>query len=134
MPHKSRALETAAEWLRRAEGNMVRAKQPKPANAFWEDYCFDAQQAADKALKGLCIARGIRFPFSHDLAELLAALDRGGVVIPDGMTDVAFLSDYATQTRYPGWGAPVTEQEYLEAVKAAQQVMTWAKKLFTSFQ
>ena len=127
MPHRSRTLEAAAEWMRRAEGNLVRAKQPKPANGFWEDFCFDAQQAAEKALKGVCIVRGIRFPFSHDLAELLAVMEKGGVAIPEGMTDIAFLSDYATQTRYPGWGAPVTEDEYIEAVKAADTVLVWAK-------
>ena len=34
------------DWLVRAKGNLALAKQPKPEEAFWEDLCFQAQQAA----------------------------------------------------------------------------------------
>jgi len=30
---------------------LALAKQPKPEDAFWEDLCFQAQQAAEKAIK-----------------------------------------------------------------------------------
>jgi hypothetical protein len=36
-----------------------------------EDLCFDAQQAAEKAIKAVFIRRGERFPFVHDLDDLL---------------------------------------------------------------
>lgn len=41
------------DWLRRAKSNLFRAKQPKHEEVFWEDLCFDAQQAAEKSLKAL---------------------------------------------------------------------------------
>ena len=45
MPPDAKSTATAQEWLGRAKGNLARAKQAKPAEAFWEDLCFDTQQA-----------------------------------------------------------------------------------------
>ncbi len=53
------------DWLARAQSNLSRANQPKPDDVYWEDLCFDAQQAAEKALKALLIKRNIPFRFSH---------------------------------------------------------------------
>jgi Uncharacterized conserved protein related to C-terminal domain of eukaryotic chaperone, SACSIN len=36
-----------------------------------EDLCFQAQQAAEKAIKAVFIARRLPFPYIHDLADLL---------------------------------------------------------------
>jgi len=46
------------EWLNRARGNLARAKSQIP-EAFLEDLCFDAQQAAEKAIKAIFIGRGV---------------------------------------------------------------------------
>ena len=40
-------------------------------DVLFEDLCFDAQQAAEKALKAVLISGGRRFPKTHDLTELL---------------------------------------------------------------
>ena len=40
------------EWLNRARSNLVRAKNQIPG-AYLEDLCFDAQQAAEKAIKAV---------------------------------------------------------------------------------
>jgi HEPN domain-containing protein len=39
------------DWLRRARSNLARASTAKTDEIMWEDLCFDAQQAAEKALK-----------------------------------------------------------------------------------
>ncbi|WP_341482902.1 HEPN domain-containing protein [Salinibacter ruber] len=36
-----------------------------------EDLCFDVQQAAEKALKGLLLHLEVSFPYTHDLADLI---------------------------------------------------------------
>lgn len=47
----------AAEWLRRACSNLARARADRSVpEALYEDLCFDAQQAAEKAIKAV---RGI---------------------------------------------------------------------------
>jgi HEPN domain-containing protein len=65
MPPKEATAGTPQDWLRRAKGNLARAKQPKPKAAFWEDFCFDAQQAAEKAVKAVLRFHRIDFPKSH---------------------------------------------------------------------
>jgi len=42
-------------WLRRAESNLHIAHLGKAQGVFLEDLCFEAQQAAEKAMKALLI-------------------------------------------------------------------------------
>ncbi len=56
------------EWLNRAQSNLARAVGPLPG-AYLEGFCFDAQQAAEKAIKAVFMARGLTFPYIHDLAD-----------------------------------------------------------------
>jgi HEPN domain-containing protein len=65
------------EWLNRARSNLRRAAVPAEG-VYLEDLCYDAQQAAEKAIKAVFIARGVRFPFVHDLDALLTALEELG--------------------------------------------------------
>ena len=53
MPRRAVPTGTPEEWLRRAKSNLVRAKQVKPAGAYWEGLCFDTEQAAEKAVKAI---------------------------------------------------------------------------------
>lgn len=128
MPPSVVERATALEWLRRAKGNLARALQPKPAESFWEDLCFDAQQAAEKAVKAVLLWRDVAFPYVHDLEALLAALGRAGHVVPPDLWDADELSRYAVETRYPGMGPPVTEDEYRQAVALAQRIVCWAEE------
>jgi HEPN domain-containing protein len=73
MPPKKSTLGTAQEWLQRAKGNLALAKQPKPKEAFWDDLCFDAQQAAEKSIKAVLVHRKIDFPKTHNIRALLDA-------------------------------------------------------------
>ncbi len=57
------------EWMNRARSNLRRARDQTPGT-YLEDLCFDAQQAAKKAIKAMLLGRGIDFPYVHDLAEL----------------------------------------------------------------
>lgn len=124
-------IGTPLEWLRRAESNLIRAKQPRPEGVFWEDLCFDAQQAAEKAIKGLLIFYGIPFRFVHDIAELLTCLEQGGITLPEEVRRAAALSGYAVESRYPGPAEPVTEEEYQQAVALAETVVHWARQIIT---
>ena len=57
------------EWLNRARSNLALAKNRVP-DAYLEDLCFEAQQAAAKAIKARLIMHSIDFPYVHDLARL----------------------------------------------------------------
>lgn len=91
---------------------------------YLEDLCFDAQQAAEKAIKAVLIARGIPFPYVHDLAELLTRLEQVGEVLPPSVKVAAGLTRFAVTSRYPGLIEPVTAGEH---DKLAQVVISWAE-------
>lgn len=49
------------EWLNRARSSLAHARAA-PTEVYLEDLCFDAQQAAEKAIKAVMIHRGVRLP------------------------------------------------------------------------
>lgn len=116
------------EWLNRARSNLAQAGSRLPG-VYLEDLCFDAQQAAEKAIKGVLISRDIEFPYVHDLARLLLILESHGERIPSDLRRVGRLTPYAVATRYPGPGVPVSEAQYLEALEIAETVVNWAEEL-----
>lgn len=134
MPPKKASTGTPQDWLRRAKGNLARAKQAKPKEAFWEDLCFDAQQAAEKAIKAVLTRREIDFPKTHDIRELLTLASTSGEVVPEAIWEAINLTDYAVETRYPGPAEPVTRKEYREAVAVAGKVVKWAEKIISTKQ
>jgi HEPN domain-containing protein len=64
------------EWLNRAARNLSQAQgNPQFTDVYLEDLCFQAQQAAEKSLKAVLIACGVRFPYTHDLATLISLIE-----------------------------------------------------------
>ena len=105
---------------------MARARQTHP-DVYLEDLCFDAQQAAEKALKGLLIHLGVSFPYTHDLADLITLIKGQNLEVPESIKDAAILTDYAVVARYPGVGEPVMEDEHDQAVAIAERVVEWVE-------
>ncbi len=115
------------EWLNRAKSNLALAKNRVPG-AYLEDLCFEAQQAAEKAIKAVMIRRNIEYPYVHDLSRLLSLLEEAGESISEIVGKAAVLTTYAVITRYPGIVRPVAEQEYMDAVEIAEAVVLWAEE------
>jgi HEPN domain-containing protein len=90
------------EWLNRARSNLARAKVDiRIPDVYLEDLCFDAQQAAEKAIKAVLLSLGVRFPYHHDLAELLDLSQKAGESIPKTVKEASRLTRFAVVTRYP---------------------------------
>ena len=115
------------EWMNRARSSLAIAKNRVP-QAYLEDLCFEAQQAAEKSIKAVMIARNIEFPYVHDLDHLLSLIEDEGEVIPASIRQASNLTKYATVTRYPGDMGPVTAQEYAEATAIAETILRWAEE------
>ncbi len=61
MPPKRRPADDPVEWLNRARSNLARAKADiRIPHVYLEDLCFDAQQAAEKAIKAVLLNLGVR--------------------------------------------------------------------------
>lgn len=120
-------LNSPRDWLARAKSNLIRAQQPKPTGVFWEDICFDAQQAVEKALKALLLHRNIPFRYVHHIGELLDTLTESQNDIPPEVMESVVLTEFAVEARYPGPFEPVSEQEADSAVATAHRVVSWVE-------
>ncbi len=114
-----------SEWVSRAKSNLIRAKNRIPG-VYLEDLCFDAQQAAEKAIKAILMQLKVEYPYVHDLAELLTLVDKAGKEIPDSVMQASRLTRYAVVSRYPSAFEPVTEEEYQRALTIAEETVRWA--------
>lgn len=91
--------------------------------------CWLAQQAAEKALKGALTSQEIAFPFRHDLDALRNLL-------PDGWDvkrqhpDLAELTEWAVEARYPGDWPDATGED---ARRAAEQARVVYEAVLTDF-
>jgi hypothetical protein len=85
----------------------------------FEDVCFDAQQAVEKALKALLVLRGVQVPRTHAISELTTMLADLGFDIPADVQEASALTDYAVTARYPGPSEPVLVEDYEKAVAIA---------------
>ena len=121
-------------WLAQAENDLAFAALAS-RERFFAQACFNAQQAAEKALKAFLYARGAEQVFGHSVAELIAECARLDGVFAALQGRVAPLDQFYVATRYPNTlpgGIPAEAfgqadasralamaGEVLEAVKAA---------------
>ena len=128
MPQDRLIPGSPQDWLARAKGDLALASARLPEGAFYEDLCFHAQQAAEKALKAVYQHYGWGFHYTHDLAELVDGLKKQGLTVTPEVEEAVFLTSFAWEARYPGLGEPVTSNEHQEALRCAKDVVTWAEK------
>ena len=127
MKGKRRLPDNPAEWLDRARSSLALSSSSTP-NVLFEDLCYQAQQATEKALKAVFVARKIPYPYTHAINALLSGLEHNGVAIPEPLWAAVILTSCASDTRYPGFNAPVTKENYTRAVAMARDVPAWAEE------
>jgi len=113
------------EWLRRSQTSLALARV-QGEGVLLEDLCYQAQQAAEKAMKAIYIARGKEFLLTHDLDRLAMGLELIGIEITEPVEQATILTRYAMDTRYPGGFEPVSAAEHQEAIHLAETVIAWA--------
>ena len=130
MPPRRLPSDDPREWLNRARSDLAMSKA-QGSGIYYEDLCFHAQQAVEKAIKAVLLHHGVRFPYIHDIRELINLLKRKAVNVPARVGKARELTNYAVETRYPGLSEPVSEEEYRDAVALAETVVRWADKQIT---
>ncbi|MCY3905167.1 MAG: HEPN domain-containing protein [Caldilineaceae bacterium] len=92
----------AQRWLRFATENLDAAQRMlADRSSAPRHVCWHAQQAAERALKAALAPEGIDFPFTHDLNALRNLLPASWTVRAEHV-DMAELTEWAVQARYPG--------------------------------
>ena len=118
-------------WLARAKSNLSIAQRGDIEGVFYEDLCFEAEQAAEKAFKALLIYVSGEYLKVHSFSLLLSQLGNY-FEIPEGVKESVELADYAVQTRYPGDYYPVGKEEYQRAIDLAGRVVKWVEEQIRS--
>ena len=95
------------EWVEKAEGDFRTADRELKVEQSpnFDAVCFHTQQCVEKYLKARLQEADIPFPKMHDLTALLTLLYP---VEPDWEAfrpDLATLTDFAVEVRYPGFSA-----------------------------
>ncbi|HET7291725.1 MAG TPA: HEPN domain-containing protein [Vicinamibacteria bacterium] len=118
--------------MRRARSNLARALMPPSSiDVLYDDLCFDAQQAAEKALKALLVWKQIDFPKTHSIGELLDLVRDTGVVPPVEITEAQGLTRHAVTGRYPRFSEDVSPEEWRQAAELAERVVRWAESVIS---
>ena len=111
-------------WLRYAQEDLVAAEMAVGNRAMAARHaCFLAQQAAEKALKAIFVFLRVDFPWRHDL-EALRTLIPDDWALKADLPDLATLTEWAVEARYPGDWPDATEEDARNAVEQARAVWT----------
>ncbi len=105
------------------------------ADGYYEHACFEAQHAAEKAVKAVYMRLHAE-AWGHRVARLLEELDLGAARLPSELIDDAKLLDqFYLPTRYPNGfesGAPMeffTKEQAADAVRRADKIIRWCENL-----
>ena len=117
--HRAEALR----WLRFAQEDLAEAERfLRFPDAVPRHICWLAQQAAEKALKAALILEGVEFPYRHDLDALRNLLPDGWAAKKE-YPDLAELTVWAVEARYPGDWPEATREDAQRAVDQARGVL-----------
>lgn len=118
--------DLANVFLRKAREDLTAltrlASDPQVAD---EIVGFHAQQAIEKALKGVLTAAGVRVGKTHNVERLLELLADAGIDSPDWLRETATLTPFAAILRYIELelDAPVDRDAYCALT---QRTLAWA--------
>jgi len=130
---KCRYLGTPQEWLEHVASDLRVAWLGRGDPAVLPAHvCFHAQQAIEKGIKAVLLSRGVDFPPTHDIEELLHLAESNAVPVPAFLAEAGSLTPYAVETRYPFSEDEIAEQEVDTALRLAEQTQAWAESCIKS--
>lgn len=124
-----RNMERIKDWIRQAENDLEWARHTQKGG-FFAQTCFASQQAAEKALKALCFAKGYDVVKTHSLFQIIDILEENGELEKNAKE----LDLYYISSRYPDafpGGAPfeiLTEGQASRALQSATEIIAAVKQ------
>ena len=124
-------MERYESWIDRAKSSIEIAVTRNSELVYYEDLCYQAQQAAEKAIKGMLIYYNAEPQFTHNIGILLEDLQ--AFVNIDEIKETIKLTKYAVQTRYPGEYDDITKKDYEESIKITKKCLEWVQNKIKNF-
>lgn len=116
----------AKRWLEQARYDLDLARY-NAAGGFHAAACFQAQQAAEKALKAFLYGRGERVVFGHSVAELCDRCQSYQAEFGALKAKMGRLDRFYIPTRYPN-GLPGGIPAEMYDQSDAKEAITWASE------
>jgi HEPN domain-containing protein len=124
----------AERWLRQAEYDL-QAAEHNADGEFHSIACFNAQQAAEKALKAFLFAQGERVVLGHSVGELCHRCGEYEEDFADLAASAGKLDRFYIPTRYPNalpGGVPAEvydEEDATGAIALASKVLAMVRRV-----
>jgi HEPN domain-containing protein len=124
-------FDAVNEWLKFAERDYAIALHlgktfhPMPV----ENICYNCQQAAEKAIKGILILHKVDYPRTHDIEQLHELCKEAGTDFGLTPSMTRTLTRFAKKSRYPDDVYDFTETDTEIGLKYAEQILTQANEV-----
>ncbi len=123
---KNKYLNEAKKWLDKSEKDLKHAESSLKLKDYeWSQIA--SQQSAEKALKSICIQKGIGLIKIHDLAVLAKKLEAPIKIIEKA----ALLNSFYSASRYPDaqelFDEKLNESAANDAIDSAMEILEWCK-------
>lgn len=125
-------FDVVAKWLKFARRDyeislhLSKTFRPLPI----ENICYNCQQTAEKALKGILILHTGNYPRTHDIEALHELCKESGTDFGLTASITRTLTRFAKKSRYPDDVYDFTDKDMEVGLKYAEQILTHAKKVF----
>ncbi len=120
-------MSDAKRWLDYAETDLRAAHALLESGDFFpRQICFLSQQCGEKAIKAILVFEEVNFPKNHDLDRLRDLIPEGWK-FKESFPDLAELTIWAVESRYPGDMPDVLEHEARETLRLAESVFDAVK-------
>jgi len=128
-PGKKSWLASPKDWIAHAQIDLKMGQLGREdGEIMFEQVCFHAQQAVEKAMKAVLLARKVDFPLTHDLEALMDIGQKAGITIPENLLDIDTLTPYAVETRYPGYLEEISEEDVAQAIDIAENFLVMGQE------
>ena len=112
----------ARVWMKHANTDLRAAHALLKSDEFFPLHiCFLSQQCAEKAVKAILVFEEVKFPKIHDLDRLRDLIPEGWK-IKEQFPDLAELTIWAVESRYPSDMPDVVEREAHQTLRLAEAV------------
>lgn len=125
-------------WLRQAEKDLESARDSSKAGHY-EWACFQAQQAAEKALKAFLYSKGLRAILTHSIRDLVLDCSKYEKDFSNLLSQGKALDTYYIATRYPdslvGNEIPAqyySEEDASQCINYAELILRTVKRFMSS--
>ncbi len=123
-------------WLSKANSDLKNAQiilAAKTESPPLDTVCFHCQQAVEKYLKAFLVYHGKNFPFSHNLADLVAV----GMEVDEDFASIQrqaeTLTPFAVEIRYPDDFYMPSQQEAEDAFTIATEIKDFVRSRMNDF-